>query len=213
MNANHLGSLTKHARADIGSACRLLCQNWVSNITTARGWRLNLLHGFALFAMAVDFLGGASWLSRITAGNSLLFCLAGALISCAGLIVGLVNAAIALQEGWRTAQTQLLRRAMALYKLNGALTRIFSSGVLLLHLPVTRNIAIDNLSNLVHNFMAWDLSIHRPTIPWQPTAVLLTALIGLWLVASSAGLSPHQPLRVTLNGTVGWRATRILRKS
>jgi S-formylglutathione hydrolase FrmB len=95
--------------------------------TTRHGWhyrddsprdlRLDLLRGFAVFAMVVDHLGGASWLHAITGGNRFFVSAAELFVFISGLTVGLVYSARARRAGWRDAAKKLLGRSWTLYAL------------------------------------------------------------------------------------------------
>ena len=93
----------------------------------ARGWRyasadkrdlrLDLLRGFAVFAMVVDHIGGASWLSVITGGNRFFVSAAEGFVFISGVIVAVVYGERARREGLRATTTRLLNRSWTLYAL------------------------------------------------------------------------------------------------
>ena len=82
-----------------------------------RDLRLDLLRGFAVFAMAVDHIGGASWLYAITGGNRFFVSAAEGFVFISGVTVGIVYSARARAGGLRAVVPKLLERAWLLYVL------------------------------------------------------------------------------------------------
>jgi enterochelin esterase-like enzyme len=93
----------------------------------AKGWRyvaegrrdlrLDLLRGFAVFAMVVDHIGGASWLYALTGGNRFFVSAAEAFVFISGLTVGIVYGDRLRRDGLRSVTKRLLNRAWMLYAL------------------------------------------------------------------------------------------------
>lgn len=96
-----------------------------------RDLRLDLLRGFAVFAMVIDHIGGASWLHLLTGGNRFFVSAAEVFVFISGLMVGLIYTARARRDGFRSAATKLLQRAWTLYALAVwlALTTAFAAAL------------------------------------------------------------------------------------
>src|ERR671932_2572214 len=54
-----------------------------------RDARLDLLRGFAVFAMVVDHFGGKSWLTLLTGGNEFLVSAAEGFVFLSGFVMGM----------------------------------------------------------------------------------------------------------------------------
>jgi len=203
-------SITSHTRSKLWATCRSLCRHWAYAATAGHDWRLDLLRGFAIFAMVVDHLGGASWLAVVTSGNSLFASAAGAFISAVGLIVGIVTGGIALKEGLNVVQTRFLRRALTLFKLNGALVRIFSSIVLFLHLPVTKDLRIGNFLTNFNNIGMIHLPIYPADIALMLTLLIVPALFGYWILAGSNRPICSNPVGIPYRWNMSANSEKIL---
>lgn len=109
--------------------------------TPARGWRyavagqrdlrLDLLRGFAVFAMVADHIGGASWLALLTGGNRFFVSAAEGFVFISGMIVAIVYGERARRDGFGVAAGKLLNRAWTLYALAVwlALTTAFAAAL------------------------------------------------------------------------------------
>jgi hypothetical protein len=82
-----------------------------------RDLRLDLLRGFAVFAMVVDHIGGASWLYALTGGNRFFVSAAEGFVFISGLLVGIIYGDRMRRDGLRSATLRLLARAWTLYSL------------------------------------------------------------------------------------------------
>ena len=81
-----------------------------------RDLRLDLLRGFAAFAMIVDHVGGQrSLFYPLTGGNRFFVSAAEAFVFIAGLTMGIVYAGIVVKEGLGAAVLKALRRSGSLY--------------------------------------------------------------------------------------------------
>src|ERR687894_1954450 len=86
-------------------------------VQSLRGWRyvaegkrdlrFDLLRGFAVFAMVVDHLGGASWLYALTGGNRFLVSAAEGFVLISGVVAGIVYGARARAGGLRATTPRL----------------------------------------------------------------------------------------------------------
>lgn len=96
-----------------------------------RDLRLDLLRGFAVFAMVIDHIGGASWLHLLSGGNRFFVSAAEVFVFISGLMVGLIYTERARRDGFGPAATKLLTRAWTLYALAVwlALTTAFAAAL------------------------------------------------------------------------------------
>ncbi|MFN8516088.1 MAG: OpgC domain-containing protein [Chloroflexia bacterium] len=101
-----------------------------------RDLRIDLLRGFAVFAMVVDHIGGSSWLYALTGGNRFFVSAAEAFVFLSGLTVGIVYGGIAVTHGLRPAIQKLLARAWVLYSLAVWLTIGFALTATILDDPI-----------------------------------------------------------------------------
>lgn len=103
-----------------------------------RDARLDLLRGFAAFAMVVDHVGHVTGnrapLYAITGGNSFYVSAAEAFVLISGLVMGIVYAGIVARDGVAAAVRKSLRRAGTLYLVTVALTLSFAALSLVLRL-------------------------------------------------------------------------------
>src|SRR3954453_18188865 len=94
----------------IASALRRGLRDWRYAPGGKRGLRLDLLRGFAVFAMVVDHIGGASWLYALSGGNRFFVSAAEGFVFISGVTVGIVYGGVAPGEGGRPAGGKLLPR-------------------------------------------------------------------------------------------------------
>ena len=160
----------------------LLARDWAYAATSQRDLRIDLLRGFAVFAMVANHFGGASWLYLITGGDTFMVSAAEAFIFISGVTVGIVYGALALKEGLRAAQVKAFRRALTLYKLTVVLTLLFAAVSLLFKLPWSSGIQIDNPLVFVFNVVTMRQTMYLTDIPLMYTFLMLAAPFGLWLL-------------------------------
>src|SRR5207247_61266 len=94
----------------------------LSNYTTPwryeggkRDLRIDLLRGFAAFAMIADHIGGDhSWLSPMTGGNSFMVSAAEAFVFISGTIMGIVYSNLVVKRGTGYTLLKVYRRASTL---------------------------------------------------------------------------------------------------
>jgi hypothetical protein len=173
---------TISSRARTWTLPRSLTLDWAYAVADKRDWRLDLLRGFAVFAMVVDHLGGASWLYLVTGGNTFYVSAAEAFIFISGLVVGMVYGGIALKEGLQAAQIKALKRALTLYKLTVALTLLFAGFSLFFHLPWAQDSQIGDPLTFVLEVVALHQTMYLTDIPLMYTFLMLAAPIGLGLL-------------------------------
>ena len=160
----------------------LLARDWAYAAVGQRDLRLDLLRGFAVFAMVANHFGGSSWLYLITGGDTFMVSAAEAFIFISGVTVGIVYGALALKEGLWAAQVKAFKRALTLYKLAVVLTLLFAGVSLLFKLPWSSGIQIDNPLVFVFNVATMRQTMYLTDIPLMYTFLMLAAPIGLWLL-------------------------------
>jgi hypothetical protein len=103
-----------------------------------RDARLDLLRGFAAFAMVVNHVGHVTGnhapLYALTGGNSFYVSAAEVFVLISGLVMGIVYAGVVAKDGVAGAVRKSLRRAGTLYLVTVALTLSFAALSVLLHL-------------------------------------------------------------------------------
>ncbi len=106
-------------------------RGWRYTSTDKRDLRLDLLRGFAVFAMVADHIGGSSWLYLLTGGNRFFVSAAEGFVFISGVIVAVVYGERARRDGLRVATIKLLNRAWTLYALAVwlALTTAFAAAL------------------------------------------------------------------------------------
>ena len=161
-----------------------------------RDLRLDLLRGFAVFAMVVDHVGGASWLYSLTGGNRFFVSAAEAFVFLSGVVVGIVYGGLARTQGLRPAAAALLRRAWVLYAVAVWLTLGFALTAVVLDDPIGAPFAaaparfIFEVITLQRTFYLVDvLLVYLFAMLLAPAALALLLRGRWWLVAlASAGL-------------------------
>lgn len=188
---------TERTWPNTGAVPRWLSLDWAYQAIDKRDLRLDLLRGFAVFAMVVNHLGGASWFYLITGGNTFFVSAAEAFVFISGLVFGIVYGGIALKEGLRAAQVKALQRAFTLYKVTVALTLIFGTVSFTFNLPWVRDVSVSNPLTFVLDVFTLHQTLYLTDIPMMYTFMLLGAALALallvnrrthWLMLGSAGL-------------------------
>lgn len=94
-----------------------------------RDLRLDLLRGFAVFAMVANHIGGeSSWLYTITGGNRFFVTAAELFVFLSGLVMGLVYGRSIPRRGLEVALVKVLRRVALLYILAVIFSFVFGAG-------------------------------------------------------------------------------------
>ncbi len=190
-------SSTARSLPDLWGQRRWLSLDWAYALNDKRDLRLDLLRGFAVFAMIADHLGGASWLYLVTGGNAFFTSGAEAFVFISGFVVGVVYGGIALKEGLQAAQVKVLRRAWTLYGLTVVLTLAFAAVSLFFNLPWAQGLTIGDLLTFAFNVATLQQTMYLVDILLTYTFLMLAAPIGLgllvkgrtrWLVAGSSAL-------------------------
>ncbi len=184
MQRTRQGSASGRILPMIGALPRSLHLDWAYAVADKRDLRLDVLRGFAVFAMVVDHWGGNSWLYGITGGDTFFVSAAEGFIFISGLIVGMVYGGIALKDGIQAAQSKALKRALTLYKLTVALTLLFAIFSLLFNLPWAQDLHIGDAPAFIFNVVTLRQVMYLTDIPLIYTILMLAAPFGIWLLAS-----------------------------
>lgn len=99
--------------------------DWKYPATERRDSRLDLLRGYAVFAMVCDHVAGISWFSPLTGANRFVTSAAEGFVLLAGLVIGMVYGPRIVRAGWTAAADPILRRAAVLYGVTVGLTLLF----------------------------------------------------------------------------------------
>jgi len=183
MNGNTtITARVMRALPNIWALPRSLSLDWAYAAAGQRDLRLDLLRGFAVFAMVADHFGGSSWLYLITGGNTFIVSAAEAFIFISGLTVGIVYGALAMQEGLRSAQFKALKRALTLYKLGVALTLLFASISVLFKLPWSDQVQSGDPLRFALNVATLRQTMYLVDIPLMYLFLMLAVPAGLWLL-------------------------------
>jgi hypothetical protein len=184
MQQTRQGSASGRILPMIDALPRSLHLDWAYAVADKRDLRLDILRGFAVFAMVVDHWGGNSWLYGITGGDTFFVSAAEGFIFISGLVVGMVYGAIALKEGIQAAQSKALKRALTLYKLTIALTILFAIFSLLFNLPWAKDLQVGDALTFVFNVITLRQVMYLTDIPLIYTILMLAAPLAIWLLAS-----------------------------
>jgi len=203
----------------------------------ARGWRyvradkrdlrLDLLRGFAVFAMVADHIGGSSWLYLLTGGNRFFVSAAEGFVFISGVIVAVVYGERARRDGLRAATGKLLNRAWTLYALAVWLTLATAFAAALFGLPRGVTLSQDparfiiEVVTLQRTFYLVDVMLfYALAMLVAPLALWALARGRWWLLAlASVGLwGAYQrwhgafpiPWRITDNPVFNFAAWQIL---
>src|ERR671926_1664700 len=98
---------------------------WRYPAAERRDSRLDLLRGYAVFAMVCDHVAGISWLSPLTGANRFVTSAAEGFVLLAGLVLGMVYGPRIARSGWLSAVDPIMRRALVLYGVTVGLTLVF----------------------------------------------------------------------------------------
>jgi len=202
-------------------------RGWRFASTDKRDLRLDLLRGFAVFAMVADHIGGSSWLYLLSGGNRFFVSAAEGFVFISGVIVAVVYGERARREGIRAATVKLLNRAWTLYALAVwlALTTAFAAtlfglprGVTLAQDParfVLDVIALRRTFYLVDVMLFYALAmLAAPLALWALARgrwwILALASVGLWGAYQLWPGVIQIPWRITDNPVFNFAAWQIL---
>lgn len=138
-----------------------------------RDLRLDLLRGFAVFAMVVDHVGGdQSWLARITGGDVFFTSAAEAFVFISGVVMGIVYGKAIARQGIWAGVKMTFRRAWRLYILTVTLTLLYFVFSYNLQLPWAEQLTPAD----VPGFVIGVLTLHR-TYYFTDVLLLYTLLV------------------------------------
>ena len=151
-----------------------------------RDVRLDLLRGYAVFAMICDHASGISWFSPITGGNRFVVSAAEGFVFLAGLVIGMVYGGRMRRDGWLAAAESILRRALILYAATVGLTLLFVAlfqfTSLKLWLDRSYGLGLTDPVELVVGTLTLHYTYHGTDILWMYTILIATAPLILLLL-------------------------------
>jgi hypothetical protein len=163
-----------------------------------RDLRLDLLRGFAAFAMIADHIGGErSWLYAVTGGDKFVVSAAEAFVFISGVVMGMVYGNVIVRQGIGQALVKALNRAWALYLVTVGVTLGFVGLSSWLRSPWALNLAWHEVPNFVLDIITLRRTYFLADIPMMYTVLLLGAgpvILLLWhrqtvvVLAASWGL-------------------------
>jgi hypothetical protein len=154
-------------------------EGWRYAGPTGRDERLDLLRGYAVFAMVVDHVGGASWLLVLTGGDQFLVSAAEAFVFISGFLMGQVYGRRIERRGWLEAAEAILHRAVLLYLVTVALT-LFFVGLFLftdlqLWLDRAYGLGLTDPVQVVVGTLTLHYTYHGTDILWMYTVLVAAA--------------------------------------
>jgi hypothetical protein len=198
-----------------------LLNRWRYAEAGRRDVRLDLLRGYAVFAMIADHASGISWLSPITGGNRFVVSAAEGFVFLAGLVIGMVYGRKIQQDGWVPGTEAILRRATLLYAVTVGLTLLFVGLFqftrLKLWLDRDYGLGLTDPVELVVGTLTLHYTYHGTDILWMYTILIaaspfifvllemqraVAVIVGSWLLWAAYQFFPSQ-------ATVPWTATNV----
>ncbi|MCC6175066.1 MAG: OpgC domain-containing protein [Chloroflexi bacterium] len=160
---------------------------WRYSESGRRDVRLDLLRGYALFAMICNHVGGISWFSPFTGANRFVVSAAEGFVLLAGLVIGMVYGRRIHRDGWLPAADSILRRAATLYAVTVGLTflfvALFQFTDLSLWLDRTYGLGLSDPVELVVGTLTLHYTYHGTDILWMYTIMIAAAPLILLIVA------------------------------
>lgn len=166
---------------------RQIAAAWLYPTGDRRDRRLDLLRGFAVFAMVVDHFGGASWFYLITGNNQFFTSGAEAFVLISGMVVGLVYRGILERYGFRFAALKALKRALTLYLLTVVMTLSFAAISTLFHLPWAQDVDLGHPLLFTFNVLIFHETYYLADIPMMYAIFMALVPIGLWFLDTRRG--------------------------
>lgn len=186
-----------------------------------RDVRLDLLRGYAVFAMICDHVAGLSWLSPLTGANRFIVSAAEAFVFLAGLVLGMVFGGKIKRDGWQVGAEAILKRATVLYGATVGLTLLFVALFQFTHLKLwldrAYGLGLTDPVELVVGTLTLHYTYHGTDILWMYTILIAAApfvflllnlghtryvLAGSWLLWLVYQLFPAQ-------AAIPWVATNV----
>ena len=186
-----------------------------------RDVRIDLLRGYAVFAMVSDHVAGISWITPFTGANRFVVSAAEGFVFLAGLIIGMVFGRRIQREGWLAGAEAILRRATILYGCTVGLTLLFVAlfqfTELKLWLDRAYGLGLTDPVELVVGTLTLHYTYHGTDILWMYTILIaaspliflllglrhtLAVLVGSWLLWLAYQIFPNQ-------AAIPWVATNV----
>lgn len=207
-------AVTRESRGRVGGRLRALAYR----ASGSRDHRIDLLRGFAVFAMVVDHIGGASWLYALTGGNQFAVSAAEGFVFLSGLLVGIVYRKIVESKGLLAGIRKALGRALQLYLLTIVLAVGFGIAATLSGMAWGDDVVTDpiqfalQLATLQRTYYLADvLLLYALLLAITPLALLalryqrwpivLGASVGLWLAYQISPVYIEVPWAIERNET------------
>ena len=183
-------------------------RSWTSSVLDraryrggSRDLRLDLLRGFAVFAMVADHVGGDhSYLYSVTGGNVFFVSAAEAFVFISGMVMGVVYSKAVWRDGIGAGVRMALKRAWKLYWLTVLLTLLYSAFSYRLGLPWADTVDPQDLET----FVVGVLTLHRTY--FLTDVLLMYTLLVLAAPAVLALVAKRQTLIVLLASWALWAA-------
>ena len=176
------GGLHWQASVRSGISLRALVGSWRYE-GGKRDLRLDVIRGFAAFAMIADHIGGApSWLYLITGGNEFAVSAAEPFVFLSGLTMGIVYAGVIRRSGIRAGVAKALRRAWTLYVLTVFLTFAFAALGGALNFWWAPDLSNGGILGFVVGVVTLHRTLFLTDIPLMYTFMLLAAVPALVLL-------------------------------
>ncbi|MDP8923727.1 MAG: OpgC domain-containing protein [Chloroflexota bacterium] len=203
------------------SGVRAALDRWRYDDPARRDLRLDLLRGYAVFAMICDHVAGISWITPFTGANRFVASAAEAFVFVAGLLVGMVYGRRALRDGWLVAAEAVLHRATILYGATVGLTLLFVALFeftdLRLWLDRAYGLGLTDPVELVVGTLTLHYTYHGTDILWlyvilfafSPIVLLLLAVGRWWLVLAASWLLWLTYQFFPSQATIPWVATNV----
>jgi enterochelin esterase-like enzyme len=148
-----------------------------------RDARLDLLRGFAAFAMIADHISGSdSWLAALTGGNRFVVSAAEAFVFISGVVMGIVYLHVVHENGIRAGLVKALHRTGTLYAVTVGLTLAFAALGTILDLWWKPELGAGGIAVFVMEVATLHRTLFLTDIPLMYTLLLLAACPVLWLL-------------------------------
>ena len=150
-----------------------------------RDLRLDLLRGFAVFAMVVDHVGNTdlSLLLPLTGGNQFCVSAAEAFVFISGLVMGMVYVRVMAKGGTGSGLLKAFKRAGTLYAVTIAVGLAFLGLSVLAKAPWTPAAASGGDPSFLFEYLTLRQTFFLVDIPLMYTLLLLLAVPGLYLLS------------------------------
>jgi enterochelin esterase-like enzyme len=176
-----------------------LVRGWAYSATSdgggRRDLRIDLLRGFAVFAMVADHIGGeSSWLYAITGGDRFFVSAAEIFVVVSGLTMGMVYRGVLAREGIRGVLIKAVNRAYFLYVLTVCLTLATATLALAFQLPWASALSTQSAADFVWSVITLQRTYYLTDVLLLYTFLVfiagpvlaLMALGGTWPVVASS---------------------------